>query len=202
MKHLKICLLLILTMGMFATSCKKDNDTDPTATELLTRDGGWRLDAITTNTEEIGDAFVALFIQLFPPEEQTPENEAEIRENFDLDLLEDLEDCERDNVLFFNADGTATETSGELKCFTGETDESDAGSWVLSSDEKTVFITDDGDSFVYEVASISSSKLEFAIRQPLTDVIDEEDFAQVKDFEGYDDFFDLDIVVTLVLKAN
>ncbi len=201
MRNLKFCLLVVLTLGIFATSCKKDSD--PSTTELLTIEGGWKIDGFSSNSEEIGDAFVALFIQLFPPEQQTPQNEALIRESFDLDLQDGLDACDQDNVLFFHSDGTVTEATGSVKCDPSEPDEGSAGTWTLSADEKTLTITDvDGDAFGYEIGSISSSRLELLVKQSLMDDLDEEDLAEVEGLEGYDEFINLDIIITLTLRAN
>lgn len=200
MRNFKICLLLFLTMGIFATSCKKDDEA--TREELLTAEGGWRLDALNSNSEEIGDAFVALFIQLFPPEQQTAANEALIRESFDLDIG-DLDACEQDDVLFFNTDGTITENSGSVKCSASEPDESSGGNWTLSADGQSLTIVDDfGDTFTYEITSISSSRMELSVRESLADAFEEEDLEEVQNLEGYDEFINLDIIITLVLRAN
>jgi hypothetical protein len=57
--------------------------------------------------------------------------------------VETIEDCNKDDIMTFAANGTYTTTVGAITCYDGETNTS--GTWSLSSDGKT--LTVDGDAY-------------------------------------------------------
>jgi hypothetical protein len=57
-------------------------------------------------------------------------------------VLQTMDNCQKDDVLTFKADGTYTYNVGITTCYSGET--SYTGTWVLSADGKS--LTVDGDA--------------------------------------------------------
>lgn len=57
-----------------------------------------------------------------------------------------LMDCEKDNYLTFNSDGTFTSNKVEIKCDPDETNYTNT--WTLSGDEKTLTLTGLGSSLL------------------------------------------------------
>jgi len=188
-------------------SCKKE--ADPTKTELLTTEGGWTLTGITTNGEEIADALIDLTFQLVPIEMQTPEYEAELREDFQIIEEGEEDECEKDDVILFKTDGNILADQGALKCSPNAPQSSPDGTWSCSADEKQLIVTDSfGDVSTFEILSINSTT--FTIRQ--SNLLTEEgldlDFEAIEDLEGwedldgYDEFLATEFVITYTLTAN
>jgi len=201
MKQTKTLLLLSLTFILFTTSCKKD---EPSRTELLTNENGWKYASLTSNSEEITEAFIALVFSGLDPANQTPENEAEIRNNLEFDLdISGLDDCDKDDVITFAADGSITQTSGTIKCNSSEPDEGNAGTWSLNSDE-TIFTMVDPSGFtnVFEVFSMNESRAELVLRSSLLESFGEEEFEEFEALAGYDAFVTSDLLITLTMVAN
>jgi triacylglycerol esterase/lipase EstA (alpha/beta hydrolase family) len=57
--------------------------------------------------------------------------------------VETIEDCNKDDIMTFAANGTYTTTVGAITCYSGETNTT--GTWSLSTDGKT--LTVDGDAY-------------------------------------------------------
>jgi len=66
--------------------------------------------------------------------------------------IETIEDCSKDDIMTFAANGTYSTTVGAITCYDGETNTS--GTWTLSNDGKT--LTVDGDAYS---AVITESKV-------------------------------------------
>lgn len=207
MKNLKNCLLLLFVIGIFASSCKKDDGAS--TTELLTNEGGWTWNSFSDNSEDIIDQIVNLQLQTFPEEARTPELEALIKTGImleiELSLESALQPCDEDDAFVFNSDGTVTVLSGDMKCSSSEPDEADGGTWALSNNDSQLTLTDAlNDSFTYSIGSISSSKMELEIRQNFGEIVEEEeaDFSDIEAIDGYDDLIKSDVIYTIEYKAN
>lgn len=201
MKQVKNLLLLSLMFVLFTTSCKKD---DPSRTELLTSESGWRYASLTSNTEELREAFITLLLSELPPENQTPEAEAEIRNNLEFESdIEDFDDCDKDDVLTFAADGSISQTSGAIKCSASEPDEGNAGTWSFNADETVLTLVDPtGFTNVFEIFSMSESSAEWVIRSTLLEFYGEDEFEEFKELAGYADFVATDVLITFRMVAN
>ncbi|MFK7906893.1 MAG: hypothetical protein AB8B69_17300 [Chitinophagales bacterium] len=201
MKQTKTLLLLSLIFILFTTSCKKD---EPSRTDFLTSENGWKYTSLTSNSEEITEAFIALVFSALDPVNQTPENEAEIRNNLEFELdIEDLDDCDKDDVITFGGDGKVSRTSGADKCNPSEPDQGNAGTWFLNADETVLTLVDNiGFANDFEVFSINESKAELVNRSTLLEFFGEEEFEEFKDIAGYEDFVASDILITLTMVAN
>jgi hypothetical protein len=80
-----------------------------------------------------------------------------------------LEDCNKDNSFTFQENGTYKDDVGTDDCDGDEANST--GTWSLSSDEKTLTITTDGDAETWNINSIDSNKI--VIESPeTTDDID------------------------------
>ena len=200
MRNLKTCLLLILTMGIFATSCKKDEASN---TELLTTEGGWTFSSSSDNSAEVEADLVALILLTLPEVDRTPENEALIAAGTNLDVDFEMDDCDKDDVLIFNTDGSVIERSGTVKCSSSEPDEANGGTWAFNSDETQLIITDPSfGAFTYHIGSLSSSTLDLEIREPLSVVLDDIEVSGIENVEGYDEFVNSDLIYTITFRAN
>ena len=220
MKNLfKTTLTLLFSIGIlfsFESCLKEDEPTetelltpedDPTKIELLTTEGGWTLTSTATNSDEIADALIALTFQLVPIELQTPEYEEELRADFTLTPEE--EECEKDDIVFFKADGSALQDQGTLKCFPDSPQSEPDGTWSCSEDEKQLILTDSfGTMITLEVIDISSTTLTIRQSTPLVEEGIDLNFESIEhlegweNLEGYDDFLETELVLTFTLTAN
>ncbi len=205
MKNLKSCLLLLFIVGVFASSCKKDDGAS--TTELLTHEGGWTVESVSDNTDDIIDEIVNLTLQTFPEELRTPELEVFLREgnSINLGLILASKPCEEDNTLIFNTDGTVTELFGTVKCNSSESEEATGGSWSLTNGDNQLTIIDDfNTSLIFQIGSISSSRLDLEDRQTVAAFGEETstDFTPIENIDGFQDLMDTEIVQTYHLQAN
>lgn len=129
-------------------ACGDDDSADPTPskskTELLTQ-GKWKFQsgtvdpAITIGTTQITD-----FLQL-------------------------LDECERDDILNYNADGTYAHETGAMVCDSTDSPNSvdDTGTWVFNADETKITETDgeNGETNEITVISISETSLVGSVSQ-------------------------------------
>lgn len=68
-----------------------------------------------------------------------------------------LEACTKDDLTSFSADGKATFDEGATKCNVSDP-QTTTGTWALSTDEKTLSVTSDGETTSITIVSLSSSK--------------------------------------------
>lgn len=122
-------MLSMLVMALLVTfsACNKDDDDD---------------DVLKTPTEYLtAHSWMTTSIEISP----APEIYAGIVIN---DLYEEItvlgqtfsfmEDCDKDDLIIFNTDGTVTDDAGATKCDPDEPQQTDGGTWVLSADGKTI----------------------------------------------------------------
>lgn len=208
MKHfLKTALTVFFATGFLFSfqSCLKDNDS--TKTELLTTEDGWTLTNTSLNNDEIADALIALTFQLVPVEMQTPEYEAELREDFTLEQEE--EECEKDDITFFKIDGDITQDQGVIKCFPDSPQSEPNGTWSCSSDEKQLILRDlFGETTALEVLDINESTLILQQSTPLAEEGIDLNFESIahlegwEELDGYDEFLAMELVLTFTFTAN
>lgn len=134
--------LLPLMVVLAMASCKKD---DPTTTELLTNSKGWILVSLTTDPA-IVDPITGTNI---------------------TDLYAQQDACDKDDITIFQDNGTYIADEGATKCDPSDP-QTDTGTWVLSTDEKT--ITVDGESWTIESISKSSLRITFPFADPYTGI--------------------------------
>lgn len=110
--------LLILFVIIGVSSCKKDENKDTTTKS--TRDylvsGNWKTTAITVSP---GINFGTTVI---------------------TDFFAQEDDCQKDDLTKFNADGTITDDEGATKCDPNDPQTTNDGTWILSADGKSVTI--------------------------------------------------------------
>ncbi len=120
----------LLTMGLIAlltfTGCQKDDPPPPTKTELISRD--WKVTAMTA---------------VFPAPIGT------------VDILSQLDACEKDNIIKIKADGTYTVDEGATKCDPTDPQTVETGNWAFTSNETKLTILDD----TWDIVSLSATSL-------------------------------------------
>lgn len=106
--------------------------------------------------------------------------------------------------MIFNADGTVTQLSGDLKCDSSEPDEIDGGNWTLTNDSQLTISDNFGDNLVFNIISISSSKMDLEIRENVGELATllEVDLTTIQGVEGYQDLINSDIIQILHLRPN
>jgi hypothetical protein len=106
---------LVLTAGTFLfTACKKD-DNSPARETLVT--GKWTVDSFTAG------AYFG--------------NQPLFEQNY----LENVEACERDNMIDFVADHTLFNDEGATKCDPSDPQREQAGTWQLTNGENEITLT-------------------------------------------------------------
>jgi len=71
--------------------------------------------------------------------------------------VEQLSDCEKDNVVTFSSNGIYLVTPGVIKCSTN--DQNLVGTWILSSDNKTISGVEENEPYSSTISEISENKL-------------------------------------------
>lgn len=132
MRIASVPLLGLLALSLMFTSCSKKKD-DPSTTELLTNKN-WVITAETVD----------------PP---LPFNGTTIS-----DLYAQLSACEKDNVVRFTSPNIYTEDEGATKCIASDP-QTKTGTWVLSTDQKTITTTESGQTTSLSILSLTSSEL-------------------------------------------
>ena len=110
--------LLVAVVAVSISSCKKSDDTTPAKTvgEYLTA-GYWKTTAQTIDPGiNVNGTVVTDFWQ------QTPA-------------------CSKDDLRKFNSDGKITDDEGATKCDPNDPQTTNDGTWVLSSDSKSITIS-------------------------------------------------------------
>ncbi|MCB0522375.1 MAG: lipocalin family protein [Lewinellaceae bacterium] len=86
---------------------------------------------------------------------------SESRSDIDGDgtLESDIEDCSKDDKTTFEKEGTYKFDEGATKCDPADP-QTTTGTWALSSDEKTLTVTESGLGLAYTIVSLTSNRLE------------------------------------------
>lgn len=124
--------LILLGLALSFASCKKDDD--PTKKEMLVGKN-WVMTAATIDPS-------------LPVGGGTTNN-----------LYNQLPACVKDDITRLSDDGKATFDEGATKCVVSAP-QTTTGTWALSLDEKTVSITEDGETTSTTIKSLTSSKFE------------------------------------------
>jgi len=201
MKTFKVCLSFVLALSLFASSCTKEENLSKTG--LLTLEVFWVFDSTSNNFQEIEDDLVNLFMLSIPEANRTPETESAIREEVGFKISEAVvvEDCDKDNVLIFNANKTLTELYGAVKCNPDEPNEETGLAWSFNADETQLTLRDtDSDASMYSIKTLNESKLELELSESIAALIDDQSSAE--NTEGYDDFVNSSISITFTFKPN
>ena len=132
--------LALMCVATFAISCGSDDDNSPSSS-LDLKGGKWYTES---QSIKVTSGSTVLY-----------ESSA-------------LEDCEKDDYMVFNGDGTYNETVTDKVC--DNTDVNGSGKWSLSADGKKLTMDiGTSDEFVYNVASSSSSKAVLSGTQTATE---------------------------------
>jgi hypothetical protein len=74
------------------------------------------------------------------------------------DMFGTRDACEKDDLTIFNADGTVINDAGATKCSSSDPQSTSGGTWTISSDNKTLTITNNGEAMSVTIVSLTSSK--------------------------------------------
>jgi hypothetical protein len=80
----------------------------------------------------------------------------------DGSLEDDLEPCSADDTVKFEDGGSFTFDEGATKCDPAD-EQTNTGTWALSSEDKVLTLTQDGISIAAEIVSLTSKRLELKI---------------------------------------
>jgi len=128
----KINFLLIVSLFLATLSCKKDDA--PTKTDLLSGKN-WILTAETVSPA------------------------IDYNGNLVTDLYAQMDDCDKDDISKFNANGTYTFEEGATKCDVNDPQVWESGTWVFNSDQTILILTSlDMDTVNAEIIELTSSK--------------------------------------------
>jgi hypothetical protein len=128
----KLNLLLIVSLFLATLSCKKDDT--PSKKDLLTGKN-WIL---TAETVSPAINFNGILI---------------------TDLYAQMDDCTKDDISKFNADGTYTFEEGATKCDVNDPQVFDSGTWVFNSDQTILVLTSPINGTINaEIIELTSSK--------------------------------------------
>lgn len=121
---------LVAMVGLLAfsmTSCKKDKD-EATKTELLTG-GNWQLTTLSSDPafDWFGTPVTNIYAQ--------------------------LPACVKDDLTVFKTNGTVNFDEGPSKCNTNDP-QTTSGTWALSTDEKILSVTTDGDTESWNIEEL------------------------------------------------
>lgn len=128
-----VLFLFLSSVILTSVSCKKDEDSPQTKTEILS-----------------GKNFVLTAWTINPP---IAYNGIEISDFYSF-----LEACEKDDITIFNANGTVTFDEGATKCDAGDP-QTTSGTWVFTDNETKLSVTDDGDTQIFDIIELTSAKL-------------------------------------------
>ena len=129
-----ITILAITLVVVVISSCKKE-DNVKTATEYLTG-GNWTITAMTIDPGiDLGNGTIITDV-----------------------YAESMDQCDKDNLMKFNTDGTITGDEGIVKCDDNDPQTSDLGIWTISEDGKTItFASPDEDPVVSTVEVLNGT---------------------------------------------
>ncbi len=138
MKHLLIY-LLVASMGIASTSCKKDTvSATPTKTELLTNKN-WIATAVTVSPAlPIGGTLIT-------------------------DYYSQLPSCSKDDFIRFETPSTYKEDEGAVKCNNADP-QTVIGTWTFNGDQSVVTTsTATGGTQSYNIVEITDSSLKYSV---------------------------------------
>jgi len=121
---------MLIMAGLVALAgCNKDDASPIHETELTRGTGKWKLTALSVTAQgQTGDAYA------------------------------DLEECNKDDIFYFNTNGTYQYQSGDSKCDASEPDIFEEGTWEINGKNLTIEITGDGPETV-EIKLLNSTTL-------------------------------------------
>ena len=83
------------------------------------------------------------------------------------DLYNYLEDCQKDDIMRFNSNGSITQDEGTTKCEPDDPQTTDMGSWILIENDQKVRITQPGgDSFEGTIITLNERTFVWTYEQP------------------------------------
>ncbi len=132
MKKTTLFTFVVIATTAILTSCSKDEATttptnnNPTATANLTAKD-WKLTGLTISTP-IGE----------------------------INFLDSIDACEKDDLLKYNTDGTITEKAGATKCNPADPDTKLGGVWAFLNNETKLRIID-GDTNIFDINTLNST---------------------------------------------
>lgn len=134
MKKLLLPLALLCTL----VACKKDDTKTVSRTSLVV--GDWKINSMTLN--------VPLLAQLgLSPQ---------------IDLLDTVATCSRDDIMKFNADFSLYQNAGAVKCDSTDSTEAYGGTWALVNSEKEIqFTGSEFGNINMKISELSSSTMHF-----------------------------------------
>ena len=114
--YFKLFSMLALASIFALSSCKKDDDSvSKTPAEYLTA-GNWKITGMTINPGiDVGGIVIT-------------------------DIYTFVEDCTKDDLIKFNADGTMVEDEGATLCDPDDPQTTTDGTWTLTNDDKTLTV--------------------------------------------------------------
>jgi len=182
-----LLMLALLALTSFA-ACDRDDDDDVNQADL-TLEGGWQLEDVNSNTAELVPILLAANDEAVTgiPDDVLEDAFLEI-----AGLIDNIDDCARDDIYYFRADGSIDDEDGPDDCddedFQLEDVFDDDETWRLSGN--TLIITDDDDNETYEYTVRTLTETTLVLFT--TEEVDEDDF-------GLDDDIDFDAVLELEL---
>jgi hypothetical protein len=130
--------LLFMTLAILVSSCSKDDDEQKlTKTQMLTRK--WKQSDLLIS--ENGASFTSIF-------------------NFFFD------ECEKDNIWEFKADGSVVVTEGNSKCDSSDPDVVASGTWAFAENETKLVISVVGEpSETLTIGELTATSLKLSTEQ-------------------------------------
>lgn len=139
MKRLSIPLAIVT---LLAISCSKKNDPAPSRSrdQIITNAKGWVLTAGTINPP--------IQIQGLPPIS---------------DFLLAIDDCEKDDITFFMANGDFKVDEGGTKCDDSDPQVKVQGTWAFNANKTSIIVTPASeDSYTMSISELSATTLKFS----------------------------------------
>ncbi|MBD0331282.1 MAG: hypothetical protein ICV66_01375 [Chitinophagaceae bacterium] len=138
-----LILLVLLFVGLFLFGCNKDNSDSKKA--LLTS-SSWKL--VNYEKREVIGGVPSSWVS----------------------TMGMLDTCEKDNITFFESNGSFKESNGAIKCWVTSSDNYSTGSWLLLSDDTQVKVTKsyNGNSgnaytYLYNISTLDKNTLQLSI---------------------------------------
>ncbi len=188
--HQLFLLVLLAQLSLFA--CSNDDDDDVNQADL-SLEGGWQLEDVNTNTAELVPIILAANEEAVTgiPDDALEEAILEI-----AGMIDDVDDCAKDDIYYFRPDGSIDDEDGPDDCddelFELEDLFDDDDTWSLSGNTLIITDDDDDDTYEYTVRTLTETTLVLFT----TEDVDEDDF-------GLDDLdFDAILELELTFRAR
>ncbi len=135
----KILTLLLISIVVVISSCRKDEELEKTSKDFLTA-GNWQITALKI---EPGIEYMGIVL---------------------TDIYSfAIKDCSKDDLITFNSDGTITEDEGPTKCNPEDPQTVTENTWTLSEDGKSISATFFGmDSGSADVLVLNETTFKFS----------------------------------------